>query len=107
MVALLGPETELQRTTGLRNSTGNGPGLSALTSATVAGRQGADVEFGEEIEREAHGTDEADAVVNGIIHIRADKLSCARVLLAASRTFATLKIEALANDVLSVARQLG
>lgn len=87
MVALLGPETGLQRRNGLTNTT----------------MAGTDVAFGEEVS----GTDEAGAVLNGVIGIRADKLSCARVLLVASRAFSMLKIEAVANDVLSFSRQLG
>lgn len=96
MVASLGPETRM--TTGWRNG---------LTNATMAEEKGGDVAFGEEFEKEACETGEAGAVVNGIIDIRADNLSCARVLLAASRTFAMVKIEAVAGDVLSFVRHLG
>lgn len=49
----------------------------------------------------------ADAVLPGSVQVYPDKLSCARMLLAAARTFASQKIKTLVSDVERVAGQLG
>lgn len=49
----------------------------------------------------------ADALLTGSVQVYPDKLSCARMLLAAARTFASQKIKTLISDVERVAGQLG
>ena len=98
MVASLGPAAELQKNeklgSGKGNDSGNGQELGVAEGVEGGiGREKADLD---------------DVSVNGgTVHVRADKLSCARVLLAATRTFASQKMDGLARDVKSLARQLG
>lgn len=48
----------------------------------------------------------AEPFFPGAIEIHGDDLSCGRMVLAAARTFASHKIQALVADVQTVARQL-
>lgn len=48
-----------------------------------------------------------DAMLASLVQLHPDKLSCARMLLAAARTFASHKINTLSADVEAVAGQLG
>lgn len=49
----------------------------------------------------------AAAFLASSVQVHPDKLSCARMLLAAARTFAAQKIKSLVADVEAVAGQLG
>lgn len=49
---------------------------------------------------------QTEAFFAGAVSIDGDDLSCGRMLLAAARTFASHKIQALVSDVQTVARQL-
>lgn len=49
----------------------------------------------------------AGVLLTGAVHVHPDKLSCAQMLLAAARVFASQKIKALVADVEQAARQLG
>lgn len=49
----------------------------------------------------------ADVLLTSSVQVYPDKLSCARMLLAAARTFASQKIKTLVSDVERVAGQLG
>lgn len=48
----------------------------------------------------------ADKFLAGAVEINPDELSCGRMVLAAARTFASHKIQALVSDVHTIARQL-
>lgn len=52
-------------------------------------------------------TTAVDSLLTSSVQIYPDKLSCARMLLAAARIFASHKINTLAADVESYAAQLG
>lgn len=49
----------------------------------------------------------AGVLLTDAVHVHPDKLSCAQMLLAAARVFASQKIKALVADVEQAARQLG
>lgn len=49
----------------------------------------------------------AGVLLTGAVHVHPDKLSCAQILLAAARVFASQKIKALVADVEQAAQQLG
>ena len=53
------------------------------------------------------GVSEAEAFLSSSLQVHPDKLSCARMLLAAARTLASQKIRTLVTDVENVAAQLG
>ena len=50
---------------------------------------------------------EKDSFVTSSVQVHPDQLSCAQMLLAATRTFAAQKIKTLVADVEAVAGQLG
>lgn len=49
----------------------------------------------------------AGVILTGAVRMHPDKLSCAQILLAAARVFASQKIKALVADVEQAALQLG
>lgn len=80
IVASLGPSGELFKGSGLSN---------------------------EEVAIKGEDAVATDATLNSLVQVHPDKLSCARMLLAAVRTFASHKIKTLSADVEAVAGQLG
>lgn len=83
----LGPPGELLGESKFGRGVSNDPEVGGITSEEVAA---------------------ADALLlSSSVQVHPDKLSCARMLLAAARTFASQKIKTLISDVERVAGQLG